>query len=59
MSIGQAGVGPKSLSPATLELLANPKTLEKTLASLQSAQDEAKKAIALAGPATEILQIRT
>lgn len=58
MSIGMAGVGPKGLSSATLELLANPKALDKTLASLQSAENEAKKAIELAGPATEILQIR-
>ncbi len=58
MSIGQAGVGPKGLSSATLELLADPKKLNKTLASLQEAQRQAQEAIDLAGPAQEILQIR-
>lgn len=59
MSIGNAGVGPaQGLSPATLELLADPKKLEKTLASLRDAQEKAQKAIELAGPATEILTLR-
>ncbi len=58
MSIGQSGVGPQGLSASTLELLANPNKLEKTLQSLRDAQKQAQDVIALAGPASEIVTIR-
>ena len=59
MSIGQPGVGPaQGLSPSTLELLANPTKLEKTLKSLRDAEEKATKTIELAGPAAEIVTLR-
>lgn len=53
-----SGVGPKGLSQSTLELLADPKKLEKTLASLKEAQRQAQEVIDLAGPASEIITLR-
>lgn len=58
MNIATAGVGPRGLGQSTLELLADPKKLDKTLKSLQDAQDRAQTAIDLAGPAEEIVAIR-
>lgn len=58
MSIGAQSIGPQGLGQSTLELLADEKKLNKTLASLKQAQEDAQKAIDLAGPATEIVAIR-
>lgn len=58
MSIGSASIGPQGLGQSTLELLADERKLNKTLASLRTAQENAQKAIDLAGPATEIVAIR-
>jgi cell division septum initiation protein DivIVA len=44
---------------AALELLANPEKLQKKLDSLEKAEKSAKAQIALAGPASEILKIRS
>lgn len=58
MSIAAATIGPHGLGQSTLELLADPRKLDKTLASLKDAQERAQTAIDLAGPATEIVAIR-
>ena len=58
MSIGAATIGPQGLGQSTLELLSDEKKLNKTLASLKKAQEDAQAAIDLAGPATEIVAIR-
>jgi len=44
---------------AALELLANPTQLQAKIDSLRAAEDAAQEQIALAGPAGEILQIRS
>lgn len=46
-------------SMAALELLANPDQLQKRIDSLKAAEEAAQKQIELAGPAAEILQIRS
>lgn len=56
--IAQRTVGPLNLTDAAVELLADPKKLDRTLKSLQDAQDRAQKSIDLAGPAQEIIAIR-
>jgi len=51
--------GSQSSSFAALELLADPTKLQQKIDSLKQAEENAREQIALAGPASEILQIRS
>jgi hypothetical protein len=48
-----------SLSLEALELLSNPEKLEKRVSKLKQAEDNARAAVALVGPAEEVAQLRS
>lgn len=59
MSAGSGIAGSQGQSSfAALELLANPTQLQNKIDQLKAAEESAREQVALAGPASEILQIR-